>query len=432
MGRAILTALAVERAHRSGEPVLLSDGDGLYLRKQSRDGASWTHRYRFAGREHWLTLGHYPDISLAEARIEARLARVLLDKQQDPLSVRRAAEAEQRQRGSFCELCEAWYRYEITGRALKHPDVPRRHLDKYLLPKLGRIAAADVTPADIARVLDELKGRAPTAANDLLRFTRRIFAFGVRRRMVPDNPASDFSPRLDGGGTERPRSRALSLDELAQLFEKIRETPSFGAENRYALELLLVLCVRKGELLGARWEEFDLEGSTPLGAVWHLPATRTKTGTPLDIPLVSTAVAWLHELKALDAGSEYLFPKRRQDRRERVPHVGRDTLNAALQRVKHGLRPFTLHDLRRTARTQLAALGVRREVAERCLGHAIRGVEGIYDRHDYFKERRTALERWTDLLIEAERGGSNVVSIRRTQGPGSSGSSAHHPIGGRS
>ena len=93
-------------------------------------------------------------MTLAEARIEARQARVLLDKQQDPLSVRRIAEAEQRQRGSFRELCEAWYRYEITGRALKHPDVPRRHLDKYLLPKLGRTAAADVTPADIARVID--------------------------------------------------------------------------------------------------------------------------------------------------------------------------------------------------------------------------------------------------------------------------------------
>lgn len=64
MGRAILTALAVERAHRSGERLLLSDGDGLYLRKQARDGASWTLRCRFAGREHWLTLGHYPDMPL--------------------------------------------------------------------------------------------------------------------------------------------------------------------------------------------------------------------------------------------------------------------------------------------------------------------------------------------------------------------------------
>jgi hypothetical protein len=104
MTRAKLTALAVERAHRSGEPVLLSDGDGLYLRKQTHDGASWTLRYRFAGREHWLTLGNYPDTSLAQARIESRQARVLLDRQQNPLSVRRAALAQERQQGSFKAL----------------------------------------------------------------------------------------------------------------------------------------------------------------------------------------------------------------------------------------------------------------------------------------------------------------------------------------
>ncbi|MGH8202066.1 MAG: tyrosine-type recombinase/integrase, partial [Steroidobacteraceae bacterium] len=225
------------------------------------------------------------------------------------------------------------------------------------------------------------------------------------------NPAADFSPRLDGGGTERPRSRALSLDELARLFEKIRETPSLGAGNILALRLLLALCVRKGELLGARWEEFDLDRNTPSGAVWRLPASRTKTEVALNIPLVPEVVGWLRELNSLEPGSEYLFPKRRHDRRERVPHLGLDTLNVALQRVEHGLAPFTIHDLRRTARTQLAALGVRREVAERCLGHAIRGVEGTYDRHDYFKERRGALEQWTALLIEAEQGLRKIAVI---------------------
>ena len=413
MERAKLTTLAVERAHRSCERMLLSDGDGLYLRKQTRDGASWTLRYQFAGREHWRTLGHYPDMSLAQARIEARQARLLLDKQQDPLTVRRAIQAEQRRPGSFRELCEEWYRSEIVARGLKHPSVPRRYLDKYLLPKLGRTAAVDVTPADIARVIDDIKGRAPTAANDLLRFAHRIFAFGVRRRMVSSNSAAGLSPRLDGGGTERPRRRALSLDELAKLFEKVRETPRFGAGNALAVKLLLALCVRKGELLGARWEEFDLDGNTLLGALWRLPAARTKTGAALDIPLVPEVVGWLRELKSLEAGSEYLFPKRRRDRRERVPHMGLDTLNVALERVQHGLAPFTLHDLRRTARTQLAALSIRREVAERCLGHAIRGVEGTYDRHDYFKERRAALEQWTAVLIDAEQGSSNIISIRR-------------------
>ena len=418
MARAKLTALAIERAHRSGQPVLLSDGDGLYLRKQTRDGASWTLRYRFAGKEHWLTLGHYPDMSLAQARIEARQARVLLDRQQNPLSVRRAVLAEERQKGSFKALCEDWYRAEVQARGLKHPAVPRRYLDRYLLPKLGRLPASDITPSDIARLLDELKGRAPTAANDLLRFTRRIFAFGVRRRFVLSNPAADFSPRLDAGGIERPRSRALSLDEMAQLFEKIRGTPNFGEDNLLAIKLLLALCVRKGELLGARWAEFDLEGSTPADAVWHLPASRTKTGEGVEIPLAPAVVEWFSALRVLAAGSDYVFPKRRRDPRERVPHMGIDTLNVALQRVKHELAHFTLHDLRRTARTQLAALGVRREVAERCLGHKLRGVEGTYDRHDYFKERRAALAQWAELLLDAERGERKVAPLRRRQQAG--------------
>jgi integrase len=416
LARAKLTALVVERAHRSGETVLLSDGDGLYLRKQTREGASWTLRYRHAGREHWLTLGNYPDMTLSQARIEARAARVQLDQRQDPLALRRAAIVEQRQRGSFRELCEDWYRTEVQARGLKHPGVPRRYLDKYLLPKLGRLPAGEITPADIARLLDDLKGRAPTAANDLLRFARRIFSFGVRRRFAPSNPAADFSPRLDAGGVERPRRRALSATELAQLFQKLRDAPNLGEDNLLAIRLLLALCVRKGELLGARWTEFDLEGTTTLGAVWHLPASRTKTGAGLDIPLVPAVVDWLNTLRTLSAGSDYVFPKRRRDPRERVPHVGIDTLNAALLRVEHGLAHFTLHDLRRTARTHLAALGVRREVAERCLGHSLRGVEGTYDRHDYYPERRAALGQWTNLMLDAARGNTTVTAIGRAPG----------------
>ena len=370
-------------------------------------------RYTFACRPHWLTLGNHPAMPLAQARIEARQARVLLDKQQDPLAVRRAALAEERQKGSFKSLCEDCYRAEVQARGLKHPAVPRRYLDKYLLPKLGRFAASDITPADVAQLLDDLKGRAPTAANDLLRFTRRIFAFGVRRRFLLSNPAADFSPRLDAGGTERPRSRALSSDELAQLFEKIRETASFGEDNLLAVRLLLALCVRKGELLGARWEEFDLKALSPSGAVWRLPANRTKTGEGIEIPLVPEVVDWLRRLREFAAGSDYVFPKRRRDPRERVPHVGVDTLNVALQRVKHGLPHFTLHDLRRTSRTHLAARGIRREVAERCLGHKLRGVEGTYDRYDYFEERRSALGQWTRVLQDAERGIRKVTPIRR-------------------
>ena len=176
--------------------------------------------------------------------------------------------------------------------------MPKRYVDSCLLPKIGRQPAGDIRPADIARLHDEIKGRAPTAANE-----------------------------------------------------------------------------------------------------WHLP------------PVID----WLKRLQVLAAGSDYVFPKRRRDPRERVPHVGIDTLNVALLRVKHGLAHFTLHDLRRTARTHLAALGVRREVAERCFGHKLRGIEGTYDRHDYFKERRAALESWTALLLGIERGERKMESLSRRQ-----------------
>ena len=284
------------------------------------------------------------------------------------------------------------------------------------MPKLRRLTATEVTPAHITRLLDDVKHRAPTTANDLLRFARRIFSFGVRRQVVPINPIAEFSPRLDAGGPEKSRSRALSHEELIKLFECIRETESFGGGNLLAVKLLLALCVRKSELLGARWAEFDLEGDLRSGPVWHLPAARTKTGEDLNIPLVPQVVEWLQGLKVVGADSEFVFPKRRRDRRHRVAHVGLDTLNVALLRVAHGLPHFTLHDLRRTARTHLAALGVRREVAERCLGHKLKGVEGTYDRHDYFSEQRLALSQWTRLILDAECGKSTVTPIRLGRG----------------
>jgi integrase len=199
----------------------------------------------------------------------------------------------------------------------------------------------------------------------------------------------------------------------------MRETESFGGGNLLAVKLLLALCVRTSELVGARWAEFDLECDLRSGPVWHLPAARTKTGDELDIPVVPQVVEWLQGLKIVAADSEFVFPKGRRDHRHRVAHVELDTLNVALLRVAHDLPHFTLHDLRRTARPHLAALGVRREVAERCLGHKLKGVEGTYDRHDYFNERRRALSQWTRLIVEAERGKSTVTPIRLRDAPAS-------------
>ena len=170
----------------------------------------------------------------------------------------------------------------------------------------------------------------------------------------------------------------------------MRQAKGFSVQNELTVKLLLLLAVRKGELIAARWDEFELEVDPP---VWHLPDNHTKTGQPLDIPLATMAVGWLQKLKELARNAPYVLPARKLQTRM-VPHVCESTLGVAMGKVKHGLPHFTVHDFRRTARTHLAALGVEPHVAERCLNHKLKGVEGVYNRHDYFEEQRRALEAW--------------------------------------
>jgi integrase len=248
-----------------------------------------------------------------------------------------------------------------------------------------------------------VKRGAPTIANDVLRWVRRMFDFAIKRQLVRFNPAAAFD-LADAGGKELARERALSRDEFVKLFEAMQQAKGFSVQNELTVKLLSLLAVRKGELIAARWDEFELESDAP---VWHLPGQRTKTGQPLDIPLPTMAVEWLHKLKELACNADYVLPARKLQSRM-LPHAGESTLGVAMGKVKHGLSHFTVHDFRRTARTRLAALGVEPHVAERCLNHKLKGVEGIYNRHDYFEERRRALEAWGTLLLELDAGYVNA------------------------
>lgn len=163
----------------------------------------------------------------------------------------------------------------------------------------------------------------------------------------------------------------------------------------------------KSELTEAKWTEFDLDN-----ALWHLPAERSKSGTGFTIPLPQSCVLWFQELLVRACGSDYVFPNRRKSK---VPHMGKDTLNRAISKLfgrepgrkvqpqnKMGdIKYFAVHDLRRTCRSLLASVKVPSHIAERCLNHKLKGVEGIYDRYDYLEERREALEKVTELVKDS-------------------------------
>ena len=160
------------------------------------------------------------------------------------------------------------------------------------------------------------------------------------------------------------------------------------------IKLLLALAVRKGELIGASWSEFDFDAG-----IWHLPAKRTKTEAAISIPLSDAVMGWFEALKKLSFGSNWVLPARKM---QNNVHVSESTLGVALAKIQHGLEPFTIHDMRRTAKTLLASLGVPPHISERCLNHKIKGVEGVYDGYDYFEERKAALNALSDLLMQLD------------------------------
>ncbi|MCC9598301.1 tyrosine-type recombinase/integrase [Rubrivivax sp. JA1055] len=398
------------RAWLAAGPTNKSIGDGLtFIASDASAGvgkASWILRYRIGGRQREKVLGRYPDLSLKDARELARRDRAQVQQGVDIAAAKQDVKARLADARDVRELGKLWHARHIAER-YKHPKVVERILERHVYPVIGTVQIVDLREHHIDQVLTlTVKRGAPTIANDALRILFRMFHFAMKRQWMDRNPAASFD-LSDAGGTERPRERWLSTAELQALAKAMRNTPSFGRINELSVWLLLALCVRKMELLGACWDDFDLEAG-----VWLLRPERTKTGARIEIPLTEPVLAWLNEVRVLACGSDHLFPPRRRvgirpdtGQRNRFPHVSPDTLNLALRRLElDGVEHFTVHDMRRTARSHMAALGVDRFVAERSLNHKLRDVEGTYNRYDYFDERRRALGVWAEMLRKLAAG----------------------------
>ncbi|QMV12931.1 tyrosine-type recombinase/integrase [Vibrio spartinae] len=371
-----------------------ADGEGLYLVVPASGTASWMLRFTSNKKRREMTLGKVNDLSLSNARLEAATKMKQVREGFDPLMQRKRAEQESIK--TVNDLFEDWY--PTLVKRLKHPNIPKRVYTKDIAPHIGDIPLDKITARDIRTTITAINdsGR-PTIANDALGHCKQLFNHGMKLDLLQGNPASAFTVR-DAGGIEQSKDRFLTEDELKQFFSIAREnSANFSRDNYLACALLVCLGVRKSELCEAKWEEFELENG-----LWHLPKERSKTNVGFTIPLAPEVLEWLEELKVRGFGSEYVLPSRRASK---SPHMGPDTLNRAITKLfgheagKKKQPPnlmgdmphFTVHDLRRTCRTLLAKQGTPGHVAERCLNHKLKGVEGIYDQYDYLEERRKAI-----------------------------------------
>ena len=382
-----LSALA-----KKAEPCRIPLGESLYFRISNSGGTSFEVRYTVFSKRRVITLDKpYPHLSLAEARIKASEIKILAKQGKDPLEQRKLQQ--EKPFNQLNDLAHDW----LTEREkrIKTAHIYRRVYDKDIAPILGSLPPETIRPIDVRTVIQKIAndGR-PTIANDALTYLKQIFRHGIKLGELQSNPAEAFKYD-DAGGVEKARSRALTLKEVKALFIELhQQKEQIARENYLAIALLACLACRKMELLAAKWDEFNFDES-----FWVIPVERTKTDSSIKIPLAHPVMQWLHELKVRSAGSEFAFPSRRRSKRD---HVSPDTLNAAINKLfkeeKLKMEQFTVHDLRRTARTQLSSLKVPPHINERCLNHKIRGVEGVYDQYDYFDERKEALTQLADLI----------------------------------
>jgi len=359
------------------------------LRVSSTGAKTWITMYWHQGRKRRHTLGSYPDMTLADARERARQSLNEAANGYDPAGEKAA----ERVADTFAELAAIY----LEKHAKKKKDQGRedeRILNKDLLPKWKNIKAKDIRRRDVRAVLDSVIDRgAPIHANRVLALVRKVFNFGISRDIVEFNPCTAISIPTK----PKSRDRILTPEEIRKVWASIEQD-----EVRISVlfKLRLITAQRGGELVTMAWDDIDFES-----AIWTIPAEKAKNGLAHRVPLSPFALKVLAPLieRRNDPqwASRWVFPnwgpyKERKDRsRPADEHIS--NIQKATQRIR--LREgcevdFVGHDLRRTAASYMASMGISRLVISKILNHVESGITAVYDRHSYDREKREALEAW--------------------------------------
>jgi integrase len=351
---------------------------GLALRVSRTGLKSWTYLYTaIGGKRKRMTFGTYPATSLASVRSKADTIRSAIEAGNEPKAAK----------DTFKSICEEYLKRD--GKRLRTKAEREHLLNRLVFPAFGLRKIEDIRRSEIVRLLDRIEdNNGPVMADRTLALIRKIMNWHASR-------SDDFrSPIVMGMARtkpkERQRERILTDDELRAVWSQA--TGPFGAMVRF----ILLTSARRSEASEMTWAEIA-------DSDWTLPAARNKTKVDLVRPLSKAALAVLPERLG-----DFVFTT------DGVTSIsGYSKFKRALDKTC-GVTDWTLHDCRRTARSLMSRVGVASDIAERCLGHVISGVRGVYDRHEYYDEKARAFEA---LAAQVERivnpPGANVVPLGR-------------------
>ena len=351
--------------------------------------------YRVRGREHRFTIGAWPDWSALKAVREARNLRQRVDRGENPLEDR-AQPPETKTVSSVLDDFVTRY-VRNKDRPLRSADHIESAFDRLVKPRIGKLGVYDVRRSHVAEMLDWIEDEVgPVMADRTRAYLRKALSWYAERDDQFNLTAVFVRVEPRANPKERARTRVLSDEEIRAVWPALGQSGTFGA----FVKMLLLSAQRRDEVAHMSHKEIGEDG------IWTIPAARYKTKRPNHVPLSKAALGVI-EAQPKIGGCDYIFASRAG-----TPFSGFGKSKAKLDKAiladmktqaKKGakvepLPNWTLHDLRRTAKTLMVRAGVRPDISERVLGHVIAGVEGTYDRHSYAEEKRDALEKLATMI----------------------------------
>ena len=368
---------------------------GLAIRVTPAGRKSFTLYYRHHGRMRRVGLGRYPDVLLADARTAATNHRGRIFNGADPAEERKA------ERATHGDTVGALYDlYKSHREKTKSWTETRRIMEREVLPVWRHLRVVDVKRRTVRELVERKARHAPIMANRILSRISAMLTFAMEQDWIESNPAW----RIRQPGEERSRDRVLSRDELRELWAALHETeakkedgtrkPRLSQTLNEAFLVMLLTAQRCGEVCKMQWRDVNLETGW-----WLIPGTVSKNHDPHRVPLTAMVLEILRRrARAQSPDERYVFSNHRQT------CVAARAKKAAAILCKGGVSfHFRAHDLRRTAASYMGEAGVDRFHIAHVLNHRSvthSTVTAIYDRYRYDKEKRAALEKWAEVLME--------------------------------
>lgn len=377
---------------------------GFGVRIGQRDRAFFFIR-RVNGEKTRFSLGQYPAITLTKARSQALDILNRIKNGEDPREqIRRSNEiAGQESENTFGKIADRFLKEYASG---KKKPLRLQTVKGYRWALTGEPSAlwkkralATITDRDLIKVVDAYEAKEQFASARLFRaYVHRFFRWAVEKRLIDKNPASNIP--LSSSPSDFKRQRVLSIQELRQI---LHAADKLANPARAFIKILVLTGQRRGETSRVKWSELTLDGITP---AWKIPADNAKNHLAHDVPLAQEAVEILSDLPRL---GEFVFTTRGNAGLSNYSKIKTrlDELIASESKANRANRePVTgwrLHDLRRSAATGMADIGVGPHVIEAVLNHvsgAKSGVAGVYNHSHYDDERRRALTVWAKFVAD--------------------------------